>query len=211
MPKLSDNVIRPILNAMDDVPIKARKLSGAPDKLKSKQNQNRDGVKDTDKFNDNTNKPNVPKKPDVPNKGPDAPNKPTPPRNDPDKIAKNATILDDGTVVIKLKFKEGWEGPQIDAARAKIDAINASDAVKTEVPPSLRTVNVRKLYMEVHGLKAKDMEGLDVDHIVELQINGTNAIENLQALDSSVNRSMGAQIFHGMKGLLPDTPVRFEF
>ena len=63
MPKLSDNVIRPIIRALDDVPAKARGLSGTPDKLKSKQNRNRDGVGEVDKFNDNTNKLNSQSKP----------------------------------------------------------------------------------------------------------------------------------------------------
>jgi filamentous hemagglutinin len=42
---------------------------------------------------------------------------------------------------------------------------------------------------------------------VDLQLNGKDALENLWPLDSSVNRSLGAQIQQAIKDLPQGTPV----
>jgi len=49
--------------------------------------------------------------------------------------------------------------------------------------------------------------GCDVDHCVDLQLNGRNSSENMLPLDSSVNRSLGAQIQQAIKDLPPGTPI----
>lgn len=40
---------------------------------------------------------------------------------------------------------------------------------------------------------------MDVDHIVDLQLGGSNKTSNLAPLDASVNRSLGAQIAAQLK------------
>jgi filamentous hemagglutinin len=49
--------------------------------------------------------------------------------------------------------------------------------------------------------------GYDIDHLKDLQLGGSNVLSNLWPLDSSVNRSLGAQIQHQIQGLPPGTKV----
>ncbi|MBC9731197.1 HNH endonuclease [Streptomyces sp. TRM68367] len=41
----------------------------------------------------------------------------------------------------------------------------------------------------------------DADHLIDLQLGGADALENLWALDRSVNRSLGAQIAAQIKSM----------
>ena len=56
-------------------------------------------------------------------------------------------------------------------------------------------------------LKKKVRHGMDVDHIVDLQLNGKDALSNLQMLDRSTNRSIGPQISHQIKKLPEGTKI----
>jgi filamentous hemagglutinin len=49
--------------------------------------------------------------------------------------------------------------------------------------------------------------GSDVDHMVDLQLGGTDTISNMSPLDMSVNRSLGAQIYQQTKGLQLGTKI----
>lgn len=62
MAKIGDDVIRPMMRALDDAPVHLRSLKGVATRLKLKQHTNRDGVGDVDKFDD---KPDLPSKPPV--------------------------------------------------------------------------------------------------------------------------------------------------
>ena len=44
-------------------------------------------------------------------------------------------------------------------------------------------------------------DGMDVDHVIDLQLGGADAVRNMSPLDASVNRSLGSQIYHATKGL----------
>lgn len=49
--------------------------------------------------------------------------------------------------------------------------------------------------------------GSDVDHIIDLQLGGADTVRNMLPLNSSVNRSLGAQIQHQIKNLPPGTRI----
>ena len=67
--------------------------------------------------------------------------------------------------------------------------------VATEVDPDDRKIDQRAMYNDDHHLPlATQHEGFDVDHIHELQLGGSVDPSNLQLLNASVNRSIGAQI-----------------
>jgi 5-methylcytosine-specific restriction endonuclease McrA len=55
-------------------------------------------------------------------------------------------------------------------------------------------LNPQQKSQMIEKLKTKD-----VDHIVDLQLGGTNKITNLQMLDIKVNRSFGSQISKQIK------------
>jgi hypothetical protein len=48
---------------------------------------------------------------------------------------------------------------------------------------------------------------MDVDHIVDLQLNGKDILSNLRMLDRSTNRSIGPQITHQIKNLPEGTKI----
>lgn len=52
--------------------------------------------------------------------------------------------------------------------------------------------------------------GRDVDHKLDLQLGGRKDMDNLWSLDSSVNRSLGAQIHHKIK-VLPAGTIMDNF
>ncbi|MDX8468908.1 hypothetical protein RFM26_24675 [Mesorhizobium sp. VK23B] len=43
--------------------------------------------------------------------------------------------------------------------------------------------------------------GSDIDHMIDLQLGGLHDLSNFMPLDASVNRSLGAQIWHQIKDL----------
>lgn len=49
--------------------------------------------------------------------------------------------------------------------------------------------------------------GRDIDHMVDLQLGGSKTADNLWSLDSSVNRSLGAQVQQQIKNLPPGTRI----
>jgi filamentous hemagglutinin len=50
-------------------------------------------------------------------------------------------------------------------------------------------------------------DNADLDHIQDLQLGGLDDILNVGPLDSSVNRSLGAQINHRISDLEIGTPI----
>ena len=105
---------------------------------------------------------------------------------------------------LKLKFKEGWTEEQRAAARAKVEVLNkVEDKVVVKAPRRAGTRAGAKFRAKGEQVP----EGCDVDHCVDLQLNGKDALENLWPLDSSVNRSLGAQIQQAIKQLPEGTPV----
>jgi hypothetical protein len=110
---------------------------------------------------------------------------------------KNADGFD-----LALFYKNGWADAQIAAANAKVNALNAADTVVTPVQRSGSSASSQ--YQAAGGTVPS---GSDVDHTIDLQLGGPNEVSNMAPLDSSVNRSLGAQVQQQIKGLPPGTPV----
>lgn len=49
--------------------------------------------------------------------------------------------------------------------------------------------------------------GADIDHATDLQLGGSDTLSNLLPLNSSVNRSLGAQIQYKIRNLPPGTVI----
>ena len=91
---------------------------------------------------------------------------------------------------IHLKYKPEWTAEQRAQADAKLKALSEAYTEKTIVT---KRKQVRNKFKKAFNMSEIPM-GYDVDHIIDLQLGGTNDIMNLQLLDSSVNRSLGVQI-----------------
>jgi hypothetical protein len=104
---------------------------------------------------------------------------------------------------ITLKMNPDWSDAQKAAARKKVAALNDADELKV-------TNNIKR---EGHNRERYSKSGgnvnktEDVDHTVDLQLGGKDVTGNMNALDSSVNRSLGSQIHHQIKGLSPGTKI----
>jgi 5-methylcytosine-specific restriction endonuclease McrA len=64
-----------------------------------------------------------------------------------------------------------------------------------------------KKQLERQGVNPKVLKKLDVDHVHELQLGGSDVSDNLQFLDRSVNRSIGAQISQQTRNLPKNTKI----
>jgi hypothetical protein len=49
--------------------------------------------------------------------------------------------------------------------------------------------------------------GMDVDHMIDLQLGGADKFSNMSPLDLSVNRSLGSQIGRQLRGVPAGTCV----
>ncbi|WP_328472180.1 DNRLRE domain-containing protein [Actinoplanes sp. NBC_00393] len=101
---------------------------------------------------------------------------------------------------ITVKYKKSWTAAQRAAADAKIAALNQQPLlVVTKVN---RKGSASKTWTR-SGRKTK--KGMDVDHIIDLQLGGMDDVSNMKLLDASVNRSLGSQIDKQLKklGLTP--------
>ncbi|MGI8806434.1 MAG: RHS repeat-associated core domain-containing protein [Acidimicrobiales bacterium] len=94
-----------------------------------------------------------------------------------------------GKIGLSLRYKPGWTGAQRAAADAKVAALNEADLVVTPVQRSGTSAAAR--YRRAGG---EIPSAHDVDHVIDLQLGGADDILNMNPLDFSVNRSLGAQI-----------------
>jgi len=106
-------------------------------------------------------------------------------------------------VDLELNYKPGWNEAQRAAARKKVQALTDADTVVTKNPQRLGTSAASRYRRAGNTVPA----GHDVDHVVDLQLNGADDILNMNPLDSSVNRSLGSQIQHRIKVLPEGTRV----
>lgn len=123
-------------------------------------------------------------------------------------VASRVRVAEDGVTEIAIKMKKGWSQEQIDAMITKINQVNDRNPVVTRVEEQARNPSATSIWRRA----GREFEpGKDVDHILDLRLGGKNSLANMQLLDSSVNRSFGAQIGiairHGRVG--DDTFVRF--
>ncbi|OIK01331.1 hypothetical protein BIV25_05835 [Streptomyces sp. MUSC 14] len=99
-----------------------------------------------------------------------------------------------GGATLDLKYKKSWTATQITAADEKVAALNAAKLVVT---PSKRGSRSAADMWRASGRQTRS--GMDVDHVIELQLGGADHVRNMKLLDSSVNRSIGAQIANQIK------------
>jgi filamentous hemagglutinin len=103
---------------------------------------------------------------------------------------------------LSLRFKPGWTAEQIAAAAEKVARLNAAaqqgDLVVTQAERS--GTSAASMF---RGAGGQVSPGMDVDHMIDLQLGGADELGNMSPLDLSVNRSLGAQIAAQIRG----TPV----
>jgi len=87
-------------------------------------------------------------------------------------------------------------------AQSKADALTTGNTVVTKNPARSGTAQSR--YRKDAGLNSN----ADADHIIDLQLGGSDNAANLWGLDKSVNRSLGSQINHQIKNLPEGTVIR---
>ncbi|GEL93851.1 hypothetical protein CCO02nite_05090 [Cellulomonas composti] len=107
---------------------------------------------------------------------------------------------------LRLEFGKGWTPEQRTAAEAKVKALweaGRRGQLKKTVAERDPTATAR-FKREGGSIPA----GHDLDHVVDLQLGGSNDTANLKPLDSTVNRSIGKQIEQRLKHLELDTPIR---
>lgn len=105
-------------------------------------------------------------------------------------------------VDLNLKYKDGWTAAQRAAADAKCQALCDTSTVVTQAQRSGTSASSR--YKSAGNTVPS---GHDVDHVVDLQLGGSDTLSNMLPLDSSVNRSLGSQIHHQIKNLPPGTVI----
>lgn len=99
-----------------------------------------------------------------------------------------------GDVHLDLYYKEGWDSDQIIAADGKVRALD--DIAATG---DLSKTTAERLVKEPAAQRLRDSgvtvpDGHHGDHLRDLQLGGTDTLDNLVPLDGSVNSSLGSQI-----------------
>jgi len=100
------------------------------------------------------------------------------------------------SIDVNLKYKKNWTPEQIAEADAKAKALSEGTTIKTPVDRS--GTSARSLYKKAYGENSIP-DGYDIDHIIDLQLGGSNTLDNLAPLNKSVNRSLGKQIDNAIK------------
>ncbi|MDI9590534.1 MAG: T7SS effector LXG polymorphic toxin [Acidobacteriota bacterium] len=104
----------------------------------------------------------------------------------------------DDPVDIELKFKDGWTEAQRQEALAKCQALSEADTrYTTDLPERTYT---RQRYINEGGIVGPTQ---DMDHLIDLQLGGSDEFSNLHGLDRSVNRSLGSQIHNQLVNMQP--------
>ena len=112
-----------------------------------------------------------------------------------------------GSVDIELKYKDGWTAAQKAEADAKVKAL--SDATTVKTPANRGGTSAFSRYKSAYD-KSSVPSGYDVDHTIDLQLEGADDILNMNPLDMSVNRSLSVQIKNAIKDY-PDGTVFGQF
>ena len=101
-----------------------------------------------------------------------------------------------GGVNLMLKYKPGWSELQRAEAAAKVQALNDATTVVSRV--QRQGTSASRMWQRAGGSVPRNYE---VDHIVDLQLGGSDTLANMWLLNYSVNRSLGAQIYWQIKDL----------
>lgn len=118
-------------------------------------------------------------------------------------ILRGAGGAADQGVTLTVRGRADWTEAQNTAAQAKADALSDGKSVVTKDPVP-RAPGIRNKFIKAGNTLQK---GDHVDHIRDLQLGGTNAMDNLQGLNGSVNSSFGVQIKNQIRDLPDGTRV----
>jgi hypothetical protein len=97
---------------------------------------------------------------------------------------------------VSLQYKDGWTSEQKAAADEKLKVLSEANTVKTPVNRS--GTFARTIYKRAYGNNSIP-QGFDIDHKIDLQLGGSDKLENLWPLNRSVNHSLGKQINNYIK------------
>ena len=103
---------------------------------------------------------------------------------------------------LRLRYMPEWTAEQLASANLKVGVLNLAD---TTVSQAVRGgKSARSMFAKENGPIAPSY---DIDHLIDLQLGGSHILHNFWPLDSSVNRSLGAQIQKQIQGLPPGTKI----
>jgi hypothetical protein len=107
---------------------------------------------------------------------------------------------------LRLKYGSGWSAAQRTAADKKAQAIwEAGQRGELKKTASQRSsISASSRYREAGGFVP---DGYDVDHIIDLQLGGSDSLSNLRPLDIAVNRSIGRQVEAQLRDLDYGSPI----
>ena len=120
--------------------------------------------------------------------------------------AKVATNSVEG-VDLSLKYKPGWSADQVAAADGKVASLNQA-AQNGELSLASVERSGTSAASRYRAAGNSVPTGADVDHVIDLQLGGADAITNMSPLNASVNRSLGAQIACQLSGMPVGTAIR---
>ena len=107
-----------------------------------------------------------------------------------------------GKADLALTYKPGWTAAQKAEADAKVQILDQGDTVVTAAKRS--GTSAARRYEKAGG---QSVPNSDIDHMVDLQLGGSDTVSNMWPLNSSVNRSLGSQIHHQIKDLPAGTVI----
>jgi hypothetical protein len=107
---------------------------------------------------------------------------------------------------LSLRYGSDWTSAQRRAAVEKVKAVSeAASRGELKKTLALRSGSASSQFGASGGTVAAEN---DVDHVIDLQLGGSDDIANLKPLDRSVNRSLGKQIQLQLQGFQLGQPVR---
>ena len=104
---------------------------------------------------------------------------------------------------IIVKSKPTWNESQINEAKAKLNFLSDGKSVITRNPVA-RDLNLRSKFIKAGGQIGPNQA---LDHKRDLQLGGSNALNNLGGLNTSVNSSLGKQIQFSTRNLPDNTKI----
>jgi RHS repeat-associated protein len=108
-------------------------------------------------------------------------------------------------IVIGLKLKPTWTPEQVTEGYNKAQAISDNPDARIIRNPPPRQANLRKRFISQGGNINSTQ---DLDHTLDLQLGGTDAMSNLKGINTSVNRSFGPQINQQTRNMPDGTRVK---
>jgi len=105
-------------------------------------------------------------------------------------------------VDLSLTYKPGWSAAKRTEADVKVQILNDGETVVTQSTRSGTSAASR-----YRSAGNQIPAGSDVDHAIDLQLGGSDTVSNMWPLNSSVNRSLGAQIQQQIKNIPPGTVI----